>query len=94
MSTSTYGAQNILVSLTTSDGDRDFNMHSSTVSQVSDKANGGSTVTYTSTSIASSETEVSGTTVTLGNTELTMDVNQSVAEIDALVIAAGGTVET
>ena len=94
MSTRTYGAQNILVSLTTSDGDRDFNMHSSTVSHVSDKADGGSTITYTSIPIAPAETEVSGTTLAPGSTELIMDVNQSIAEIDALVIAAGGTVET
>ena len=94
MSTSTYGAQNILVSLTTSDGDREFNMHSSTVSQVADRADGGSTVTFIEVPISPSETEVSGTTVNSANTELTTNVNQSVAEIDALVIAAGGTVET
>ena len=94
MSTRTYSAQNILVSLTTSDGDRDFNMHSSTVSHVEDKSGGGSIVTFTSIPLTPSESAVSGTTVTLGNTGLTTDVNQSVAEIDALVIAAGGTVET
>lgn len=92
MATSTYDAQNVIVSLTTSDGSSDFNMHSGVISQVEDKTDGGSTITFVSVPPAQSESEVSGTTVSAGNTGLTVDVTESVADIDALVTAAGGTV--
>lgn len=94
MATSTYGAQNVIVSLTTSDGINDFNMHSGVISQVEDKADGGSTITFVSVPPAPSESEVSGTTVNAGNSSLTVDVTESVADIDALVTAKGGTVVT
>lgn len=94
MATSTYDAQNVIVSLTTSDGSSDFNMHSGVISQVEDKADGGSTITFVSVPPTPSESEVLGTTVSAGNSGLTVDVTESVADIDALVTAAGGTVVT
>lgn len=94
MATSTYDTQNVIVSLTTSDGSRDFNMHSGALSQVEDKAGGGSTITFVAVPPAPSESDVSGTTVNAGNSALTVDVTESVADIDALVTAAGGTVVT
>lgn len=73
MASSTY-SPNIVVSLTTSSGSEDFNMHSAIVTNVTDKSDGGSTLTFADST--------------------TVDVTESVADIDALVTAAGGTVVT
>lgn len=73
MASSTY-YPNIIVLLTTSSGSENFNMHSAIVTNVTDKSDGGSTLTFADST--------------------TVDVTESVADIDALVTAAGGTVVT
>lgn len=73
MATSAY-QPNVLVVLTSDNGETEFNVSSIFVTSVSDNSDGGSTLNL-----------ADGTTIV---------VAESVADIDALVTAKGGTVVT
>lgn len=85
MATSIYGQDNIIISLNTSDGEIDVCMHNANVAEVSDKTDGGSTITFTH--IPSNPDNIPNI-----RTSLTIDVTESVNDINQLVIANGGVI--